>query len=134
VVNELKQLEPLRRQAAQIRQYITHMQHLTGHSRQQSKAIRQCQIAFNRIVAVEIKKFRRDFGDDNYKVMEEIDCYRNNSEFSFRPVVIVDEIEKSLKNLHKLVTELTEYNTNSLMIAITDIRVKEFGELKNEFM
>lgn len=132
-MTNLKQLEPIRRQAAMIKAYINHLQSLRGFTSEQAGIIESARIAFNKIIALEIRDKRRAAGDDKPNKLEEIDSYRNVSGFSFRHSVVINEISKEVKELLKKAESISIDSTDPLRKAINDWQCLELGQLKYVF-
>lgn len=124
---QLKQLVPIRRQAAEIKAYINHLKELKGVSFNQRQIIESARIAFNKIAAIEIRDKRKAAGDENPNKLEEIDSYLNVSEFSFRPAIIIEEISKAVKELLKKAEWIAIDSTDPLCRAIDDWQCFELG-------
>ncbi len=143
--NDVQQLEPIRHQAAVIKAMINHLQTLRIVHKAQAEVVEDVRIAFNKIIAIDIKNLRKFAGDENYKKMEPIDSYNVTSGFSYRVKVIVEEIGTELEKFIKLIaampvseSQTTNHDPRStnhepLIDSVNQFKNFEYGQLKNVF-
>jgi hypothetical protein len=136
----------IRRQAAIVKSAILYLQQMRTISGDQKRVIEIVRLAFNKIIAREIKELRRLYGDEKFLVIENIDLIIQGDEaskrFGFHTKSLIEQIKKELSLLQmKILTlpgddgcnGLQSNALDNLQESLRSFRNQEFGELLNAF-
>lgn len=133
-MNELKQLEPIRKQAAKVKRYLTNLEHASNISRGQAKAAEIARINFAVVVLSQVRNKRKEFGDENPSEFDiELDSYDPSLNDPKSVSMIIRDLLWELKELKKLCEFVCDGNNDPLLVWLGDYISSDYLELKNKF-
>jgi hypothetical protein len=134
MANELKQLEPLRRQVAKIKSYLINLTNVPNLSPKQYAASELVRITFNQMVIAKMPAKRQQFGDKKPGKFDlKLDGYNNTLDIPRTASVIINELSKELRELKRLAEFVCNANNDPLLLNIKDYMSFDYANLKINF-